>query len=146
MNKKLLIGMVIAGSVLATGTAFAKTSLGTVTTPSGLEVPKVSIQGIVESLSTSGKNQVQVKESDGSSYNVNLGPRWYADTAVEVGDNITVEGTEKNEGTIGAWSLTKQDGTQVTIRTEAGKPGWAGERAGSQQKGVGNGTGDCQNQ
>ena len=141
MNKGLIIAGVTAVSVLAGGAAFAKTSLGNVKTPSGTEVAKVGIEGTVSGVSTTGKNQVQVKEADGKTYNVKLGPRWYANTSVKDGENIKVEGVEHSEGDISAWKLTKGDGSEVTLRTEAGKPAWAGQRGHGKGMGQGQGTG-----
>ena len=142
MNKKLIVGTAVTFSLLSTGVVFAKTSLGTVKTPEGTEVTKVGLSGTVESASATGKNQIQVKESDGKIYTVNLGKRGYVDTTVKTGDNIKVEGIEKTEGNVSAWNLTKADGSQVTIRTEAGKPAWAGSSTGHNGTGMGNGSGN----
>lgn len=142
MNKTLIVGTAVAMSLLSTGVVLAKTSLGTVATPSGSEVAKVGLSGTVESVSTTGKNQIQLLDSDGSSYAVNLGKRGYVDTAVKTGDNISVEGLERTVGTVSAWSLTKADGSQVTIRTEAGKPAWAGNGGGNSGSGMHNGSGN----
>ncbi len=145
MNKTLIVGTAVAISLLSTGVVFAKASLGTVKTPSGTEVAKVGVSGSVESVSTTGKNQIQVKDSDGKSYTVNLGKRGYVDTTVQAGDNVKVEGLEKTAGTISAWNLTKADGSQVTIRTAAGKPAWGGNGGGNggskMHNGSGNGSG-----
>lgn len=142
MNKTLIIGAAVAVTLLSTGVVFAKTSLGSVKTPSGTEVAKVGIAGTVESVSTTGKNQIQVKDADGASYTVNLGKRGYVDTTVAAGDSIKVEGLEKDAGTVSAWNLTKADGSQVTIRTEAGKPAWAGTGGGNGGSGMHNGSGE----
>lgn len=142
MNKTLIASAAVAVTVLSTGVVFAKTSLETVKTPSGIEVAKVGLAGTVESVSTTGKNQIQVKDSDGKSYTVNLGKRGYVDTTVKTGDNVKVEGLENTTGTVSAWNLTKADGSQVTIRTEAGKPAWAGNGGGNTGSGMHNGSGN----
>ena len=139
MNKTLIVGGVVALTLLTTGAVYAKSSLGTVKTPSGAEVAKVGLSGTVESVSTTGKNQIQLKDDDGKSYTVNLGKRGYVDTTVKTGDSVKVEGLEKNAGTVSAWNLTKADGSQVTIRTEAGKPAWAGSGSGHNGSGMMNG-------
>jgi|GEM_PF-2036655 len=145
MNKTLIVGSLVAVSLLSTGVVFAKTSLGTVKTPNGEEIAKVGLSGTVESISTTGKNQIQVKDVDGATYSVNLGKRGYVDTTVKTGDAISVEGTERTAGTVSAWNLTKADGSQVTIRTAAGKPAWGGNGNGNGGSGThmgsGNGTG-----
>lgn len=138
MTKKALLVSLGLAAILPAGVTFAKTSLETVKTPSGAEVQKVRVEGQVESVSETGKNQITVKEADGKVYTVNLGPRWFKDTAVKAGDNVKVEGLERTEGTIGAWKLTKADGSEVTIRTQAGKPEWAGKGNG---QGMGRGKG-----
>jgi len=142
MNKTLIVGTVVAVSLLSAGVVFAKTSLGTVKTPSGEEVAKVGLSGTVESVSTTGKNQIQVKDADGKSYTVNLGKRGYVDTTVKTGDNVKVEGLEHTAGTVSAWNLTKADGSQVTIRTAAGKPAWGGKGEGNGGSGMHNGSGN----
>lgn len=134
MKKQTLAMALGLAAVLPAGAVFAKTTLETVKTPSGAEIPKVRVEGQVTSVSETGKNQIQVKEADGKTYAINLGPKWFKDTTVSVGDNVKVEGLEKTEGTIGAWKLTKADGSEVTIRTQAGRPEWAGKG-----KGQGNG-------
>ncbi len=139
MKKTLIVGTVVAVTLLSTGVVFAKTSLGTVKTPNGEDVAKVGLAGTVESISTTGKNQIQIKDADGKSYTVNLGKRGYVDTTVKTGDSVKVEGLEHTAGTVSAWNLTKADGSQVTIRTAAGKPAWAG--SGSGGTGMHNGSG-----
>ncbi len=142
MKKTLIVGTAVAISLLSTGVVFAKTSLGTVKTPSGTEVAKVGLAGTVERATTTGKNQIQIKDADGKSYTVNLGKRGYVNTTVQTGDNVKVEGLEETAGTVSAWNLTKADGSQVTIRTAAGKPAWAGEGSGTGGSGMHNGSGN----
>lgn len=141
MKGKVLAGAGIGvAALLIGGGTYAKTSLETIKAPNGKEVQKVAVEGEVTKNSENGKNHIELKEADGKTYEVHLGPKWYKDTSVNVGDKIKVEGVEKEEGEVGAWKLTKADGSEVVLRTKAGKPEWAGKG-----KGMGkNGNHDCQ--
>lgn len=141
MNKRIIAASIVGIGLVLTGTAYAKSSLGMVKMPNGTEVPKVGISGTISGTSTTGKNQVQVKEADGKVYNVNLGPRWYANTQVTAGESVKVEGIERTDSQISAWKLTRADGSEVSIRTQAGKPAWAGQRGAGQGHGMGQGQG-----
>lgn len=129
--KKTLIAVAGIATLLGSGTVLAKSSLGTVTAPNGVQLPKVGIEGTVTAVSGERPHQLTVTEKDGTAYTVKVGPN----ATLSVGESIKVEGVEKTSGTIGAWKITKADGTEVTLRTKVGRPDWAGKGNGNQRKG-----------
>lgn len=56
---------------------------------------------------------------------VDAGPRWYQNIALEMNETVSIIG-EFDAGEFDAFTITRADGTVVTVRPAQGPPPWAG--------------------
>jgi uncharacterized protein YdeI (BOF family) len=56
---------------------------------------------------------------------VDAGPRWWHQLDLTTGESVTVVG-EMDEGEFDAFSITRENGEVIDIRTTQGPPPWAG--------------------
>lgn len=56
---------------------------------------------------------------------VDAGPRWYQTISLEMNEAVTIVG-ELDEGEFDAFTITRADGTVISVRPSQGPPPWAG--------------------
>jgi hypothetical protein len=57
---------------------------------------------------------------------VDAGPRWWQEINVSEGEELTVTGEVGRGGELDAFSITRSDGSVISIRPPQGPPPWAG--------------------
>ena len=132
MKKRQMVGRIIiimivgVGMIIITPSTHAKTAITTVTKPSVIDKSKVTVEGIVQ-LVHKNKDRITLKDENGTTYEIFLGPIWTEKNVIKVGERIKVEGVEHKNGKITAWTITREDGNIVSLRSSSGKPEWIGK-------------------
>lgn len=57
---------------------------------------------------------------------VDAGPRWWQPINLTLGERVTVRGEMERSGEFDAFSITRANGSVITIRPAEGPPPWAG--------------------
>jgi hypothetical protein len=57
---------------------------------------------------------------------VDAGPRWWQEINLSPGEEVTVTGELGKGGEMDAYSITRNDGSTIEIRSSEGPPPWAG--------------------
>ncbi len=114
MNRPLCL--LLAALVVAAAPALADTPIGDLHAN-----PGVRITGTV----THVFGNEFVLEDDTGHVLVDTGPEWYRSHDFAVGEPLTVIG-EMDDGDFDAFTVIRQDGSELTVRPVAGPPPWAG--------------------
>jgi uncharacterized protein YdeI (BOF family) len=132
-RKRLITALIPLGilSALAIGTvsvsAASPSTIADVIANPG-NYTEVTISGVVQSVDG---DEFVVSDGTGA-ITVEAGPGWYQAVGLAGGENVSVTGevdTGKDGAkiaTIDAFSITKADGSIITVKNGAGKPPWAG--------------------
>lgn len=105
----------IASVMLSGGLAMAQVPIGS------LHGPRVEVRGTIAEVF----GNRFILEDDSGRILVETGPEWYRDHDFAVGERITVEG-EVEEGSLDAFLLRREDGSEIRVRPADGPPPWAG--------------------
>ncbi len=158
LSNKMTLSLATLGVVvvIGAGSAYAATTIGTVTGKDGDVKDKISMNAeIIESQGS----HVTLKDLDsGKAYETSIGPSWYSGN-YSVGEKVTIEGvetTEKNDNGHNFQTMTIE-GKTLRENFES-KPAWAGQKGNSEGNGEGtrgqgnkanfidtNGDGQCDN-
>ena len=85
-----------------------------------------SLTGTVVGTGEADENEWLLETRDGIVI-IDAGPRWYQEIALELSETITVEG-EFDDDEFDVFTITRADGTLITVRPTQGRPPWAGGR------------------
>lgn len=123
MKPSFLVGLTLAASASALSFPLSVQAQSTTSINELQGIQPITIEGTVESVV--GNNFIL--EDETGQVIVDAGPRWYQEVNVSPGEEVTVVGEADRDGEFDAFSITKENGTTITIRPATeGPPPWAG--------------------